>query len=78
MPDLVHQRRVCGRWRSWRFEVNVNEQRVFLEVFRIQDREPGKVARVAVVGRLECCQTEMNVALAGRETGPGVTASSFS
>ena len=63
---------MCARWR---FEVNVNERRVILGLVRIQDRGRGKVARVVVVGRLEGCQTETNVALAGRETGPGMTAS---
>jgi hypothetical protein len=61
------RRRMCGRWR---FEVNVNERRVILGVVRIQVRGRGKVARIVVAGRLEGCQTETNVALAGRETGP--------
>ena len=71
IPGFV-RRRMCGRWR---FEVNVNERRVILGFIRIQDRGRGEVARIVVVVGVEGCQTEKNVALAGRETGPGVTAS---
>ena len=59
------QRRMCGRWR---FEVNVNEQRVLLEVFG------SKIVNLAK-WPCRCRQTETNVALTGRDTGPGVTGS---